>query len=83
MCTKCLKRLLAGSSPKEYKNTNWKGYTHPSAYGSVICNRPIMEAAHVSFNWSVGEGVVYNCTMEYYLAIKKTQSCHLQQPAWI
>jgi len=31
--------------PKEYKNTNSKGYVHPSVYSSIICNSQDMEAA--------------------------------------
>ena len=34
-------------SPKEYKNTNSKGYIHLYVYGSVICYSQDMEAAQV------------------------------------
>ena len=36
--------------PKEYKNTNSKGYMHPDVYSSIIYNSQIMETAQVSIN---------------------------------
>ena len=38
-------------SPKEYKNTNSKGYMHPCVYSSRIYNSQDMEAAQVSPDW--------------------------------
>ena len=38
----------AGYLPKEYENTNWKGYAHPYVYSSIIYNSQIMKAAQVS-----------------------------------
>ena len=43
----CTTRYL----PKEYKNTNSKGYMHPYVYSSIIYNSQIMEAAQVSIDW--------------------------------
>ena len=37
--------------PKEYKNTNSKGYMHLCVYCSIIYNSQIMEAAQVSTDW--------------------------------
>jgi len=37
-----------GYLPKEYKNTNSKGYMHPDVYSSIIYNSQIMETAQVS-----------------------------------
>ena len=39
-----------GYLPKEYKNTNLKGYIHSYIYCSIIYNSQIMEAAQVSIN---------------------------------
>ena len=36
---------------KEYKNTNSKGYMHPSVYSSIIYNSQIMETAQLSIDW--------------------------------
>jgi len=36
--------------PKEYENTNSKGYMQPYVYCSIIYNSQIMEAAQVSIN---------------------------------
>ena len=56
--------------PKEYKNTNSKGYMLPYVYSSIIYNSQTMQAAQVSTDrWMNKEDVVH--TMEYYSAIKK------------
>ena len=36
--------------PKEYKNTNSKGYMHPDVYSSIVYNSQIMETAQVSID---------------------------------
>ena len=43
--------VITGYLPKEYKNTNSKGYVHPYVYSSIIYNCQDMEAAQVSTNW--------------------------------
>ena len=45
-----LSNHTTGYLPKEYKNTNSKGYMHPSVYNSIIYNSQIMEIAQVSIN---------------------------------
>ena len=46
--------------PKEYENTNSKGYMHLYVYCSIIYNNQIMEAAQVSIDRRMGkEEVVY------------------------
>ena len=37
--------------PKEYKNTNSKGYMHPDVYSSIIYNSQIMETAQLPIHW--------------------------------
>ncbi len=44
-----------GYLPKEYKNTNWKGYIHPYVYSSIIDNCQILEAAQGSICGSVDQ----------------------------
>ena len=39
-----------GYLPKEYKNTNSKGYMHLYVYSSIIYNSQIMETAQVSID---------------------------------
>ena len=47
---------------------------HPNVYSSTINNSQSMERAQMSINrWMDKEDVVYICTMEYYLAIKKSE----------
>ena len=41
---------ITGYLPKEYKNTNSKGYMHPYVYCSIIYNRQSVEAAQVSID---------------------------------
>ena len=36
--------------PKEYKNTDLKGYMHPNVYSSIINNSQIMERAQMPIN---------------------------------
>ena len=36
--------------PKEYRNTDSKGYTHPDVYSSIINNSQLMETAQVSID---------------------------------
>ena len=36
--------------PKEYSDTNSKGYTHPYVYSSIIYNRQDTEAAQMSMD---------------------------------
>ena len=36
--------------PKEYKNTDSKGYMHPNVYSSIINNSQIMERAQMSID---------------------------------
>ena len=51
----CITRYL----PKEYKNTNSRGYMHPDIYSSIIYKSQIMETTQVSITWMDKEGVVY------------------------
>ena len=46
--TLCSNNRTTGYSPKEYNNTNSKGYMHPNVYCSIVYNRQDMEAAQVS-----------------------------------
>ena len=63
-----------GYLPKEYKNTNSKGYMHPNVHCNIIYKSQIMQAVQVSFNWKMDkEDVVYIYVMEYYLAIKRNE----------
>ena len=49
-----------GYLPKEYKNTNSKGYTRTPVYSSIIYNSQDMEAAQVSIDkWMNIKDVVY------------------------
>ena len=41
----------SGYLPKEYKNTNSKGYTHSYVYSGIIYNSQDMEAVQVSSDW--------------------------------
>ena len=45
-----LSNHTTGYLPKEYKNTNSKGYTHPYIYSSIIYNSQIMEAPQMPTN---------------------------------
>ena len=64
----CTTRYL----PKEYKNTNSKGYMHPDVYSSIINSSQTMEIAQASIEgWMDKEDVVY--IMEYYSATKKNK----------
>ena len=52
----CTTRYL----PKEYKNTNSKGYVHPDVHSSVIYHNQTMEIAQVSMDrWMDKEDVEY------------------------
>ena len=42
--------VITGYLPKEYKNTNSKGYVHPYVYSNIIYNSYIMEVAQKSIN---------------------------------
>ena len=44
--------------PKEYKNTNSKGYMYPNVYSSIIYNSQITETAQVS-KWWMDKDVAY------------------------
>ena len=58
-----------GYLPKEYKNTNSKGYMHPYVYSSIIYSSQDTEAAQVCvYGWIK---MWYVHAMEYYSAIRK------------
>ena len=40
-----------GYLPKEYENTNLKGYMYSNVYSSIINNSQIMEIAQMSIDW--------------------------------
>ena len=40
-----------GYLPREYKNTNSKGYMHPYVYNIIIYNSQDMETAQMSIDW--------------------------------
>ena len=66
----CTTRYLS----KEYKNTDLKGHMHSNVYSSTIDRSHSMERAQTPIDgWVDKEDVVYVCTMEYYLAMKKNE----------
>ena len=67
-----LSNPTTGYLPKEYNNTNSKGYMHPYVYSSIIYNNQDREAAQASINsWMDREDVVYTYTMEDHAAIRQ------------
>ena len=60
-----------------------KGHMHPHVYSSTIDNSQSMERARMPIDgWMDKEDVVHIYTMEYYSAIKRMKSCHLQLRGW-
>ena len=57
-------------------------YMHPNVHSSIIYNSQDMEATYVFINTWMDKDVGYIYIIEYYLAIKRIKSCHLQQHAW-
>ena len=67
----CTTRYL----PKEYKDTNLKGYMHPDVYSHIIYDTEIMQRTQMSIDWWMDKNVVYVYSVilfshkkEWYLA---------------
>ena len=67
-----------GYFPKEYKNMNSTGYTHPYVYFSIIYNSQIMEAVQVSIHWWMDKEDVVHIHHGILFSHKKVVSFHLQ-----
>lgn len=55
---------------------------HSSAHCNTVYNSQDMEATSVLSTEKYIKKKWYIYTMEYYLAIKRTKECHLQQNGW-
>ena len=71
----CTTRYL----PKEYKNTNSKGYMHPNAYNSIIIyNSQTMETVQVLINDEWLKKSSINTHWNITQPSKRMKFCHLQ-----
>ena len=80
----CSTRYLS----KGYKNADSKGHMHSNVYTSTINNSQIMERTQMSIDWWMDKEDVI-CIYIYIHTqwnvtrwLKRTKSCHLQQPGW-